>query len=124
MSFLVAPSTGSARSCKVASDRAAFRQEKKQQTRKRILKCVRHHAWTQTLPQVNQNSEERTVDSDHNHHAITLVTVTQAKDDSREKNSAPNIPGQSGELALQVATKNNFLKEPGAKRQDHEECGF
>lgn len=88
------------------------------QSREQIVPYMRENAGSQTAAQENEKAEERAEDRKHNHVARTLVSMRSAEQERREDNPRGyRTPRPCGELALQIAAKNRFFRDPG----DHAE---
>src|SRR5215470_16834771 len=85
---------------------------------------MRHHAGTQTLPQLREHPKQKSVYADHHCCFRALVDVTDAESCRRKQNAGGSIGGPGDELLLQVAAKNGFLANSCRHRNSDPQNNF
>lgn len=73
---------------------------------------------------MGEYSEERAEDRYNDHHARTLITVSQPEDRRRRDNPNHGILSERTKLALEVSTKNDFFEQAGENAQQHKDPRF
>lgn len=82
-----------------------------------ILQRVSDHSWPYGTPPPRKRACHQTTEGDHESRTRALVCVADAEQRGRKEDSDRYVPGDGGELTLQVAAIDGLFADAGAESQ-------